>query len=67
MFLAHLQYAFLAERNGGSGMQWSNLSDPKNGMVQVWWVFAIEIVGLQIGAYYMEQVRCSCIHCWLEM
>jgi len=51
------QYAFLADRNGGKGLTWSDLSDEGNGMIRVWIIFVVEWAIFPIIAYYMDQVR----------
>lgn len=51
------QYAFLADRNGGQGLTWSDLSDEGNGMIRVWIIFVVEWAIFPIIAYYMDQVR----------
>ena len=51
-----LQYAFLADRTGGSGLTWAKLSDPGNGMLSVLLICGIEALALMWCAYYLEQV-----------
>lgn len=50
------QYAFLADRTGGSGLTWGKLTEPDNGMLQALLICGIEPVLLLAGAYYLEQV-----------
>ena len=52
----HVQYAFLADRTGGSGLTWAKLSDPGNGMLSVLLICGIEALALMWWAYYLEQV-----------
>ncbi|KAL4858934.1 ABC transporter A family member 5 [Chlorella vulgaris] len=51
------QYAFLADRTGGSGLTWSKLGDGGNGMVSVLLLCVIEGVVFMWLAFYLEQVR----------
>ncbi|EFN55401.1 hypothetical protein CHLNCDRAFT_23609, partial [Chlorella variabilis] len=51
------QYAFLADRTGGSGLTWSKLGEAGNGMVSVLLMCAVEAVVFMWLAYYLEQVR----------
>ena len=51
------QYAFLADRNGGSGLTWAKLHDPGCGMITVWAIFAAEWVLFMTNAWYLDQVR----------
>ncbi|PRW44292.1 ABC transporter A family member 7-like isoform A [Chlorella sorokiniana] len=50
------QYAFLANRTGGTGLTWSKLSDPDCGMVDAMLICGIEAIVLMAQAYYVEQV-----------
>lgn len=50
------QYAFLADRNGGTGLTWSKLSDPGNGMIRIWIIFALQWAAFPFLGYYIEQV-----------
>ncbi|DBA85809.1 TPA: hypothetical protein ACH3X1_005361 [Trebouxia sp. C0004] len=50
------QYAFLADRNGGSGLTWAKLHDPGCGMITVWGIFAAEWVLFMTNAWYLDQV-----------
>ena len=50
------QYAFLADRTGGSGLTWSKLLDGGNNMIMVWVIFIIEWYCLPFDAYYIDQV-----------
>ena len=51
------QYAFLADRNGGSGLTWAMLHDPGCGMITVWGIFAAEWVLFLTNAWYLDQVN----------
>lgn len=57
------QYAFLADRNGGSGLTWAKLRAPGNGMLQVMAVFAAEWLLLLVAAVYIDQVPASTYIC----
>ncbi|DBA88861.1 TPA: hypothetical protein ACH3X2_000106 [Trebouxia sp. C0005] len=50
------QYAFLADRNGGTGLTWAKLHDPGCGMITVWGIFAAEWVLFMTNAWYLDQV-----------
>ncbi len=50
------QYAFLADRNGGTGLTWAKLHDPGCGMITVWAIFAAEWVLFMTNAWYLDQV-----------
>ena len=51
------QYAFLADRNGGTGLTWAKLHDPGCGMITVWGIFAAEWILFMTNAWYLDQVR----------
>ncbi|KAL4428467.1 hypothetical protein ABPG75_002556 [Micractinium tetrahymenae] len=51
------QYAFLADRTGGSGLTWGKLLEPGNGMISVLLICGIESIGLMVCGYYIEQVN----------
>ena len=51
------QYAFLADRTGGTGLKWSKLTDSNNDMLVVWIIWAIEAILMPFWAYYIDQVR----------
>lgn len=53
------QYAFIGNYKGSSGMRWSNLSDPKNGLKQAMTILAIEWLLFLLLAYYLDQVVVS--------
>ncbi|KAG1668127.1 hypothetical protein FOA52_003914 [Chlamydomonas sp. UWO 241] len=50
------QYAFLADLNGSSGLEFSNLSDANNGTFLAWGIMAAEAVLILWWAYYYEVV-----------
>lgn len=50
------QYAFIGNYKGSSGMRWSNLNDPENGLKQVLGVLAVEWFLFLPLAYYLDQV-----------
>ncbi|KAK9803177.1 hypothetical protein WJX72_009746 [[Myrmecia] bisecta] len=50
------QYAFLADRNGGSGLTWQKLHDPGNAMIAVWITLAVEWALFLAQAWYIEQI-----------
>lgn len=52
------QYAFLADRTGGTGLTWDKLTDPNNDMLAVWIIWAIEAILMPFWAYYIDQVSC---------
>ena len=49
-------YAFRAAYGSGTGITWSNLDDPGNGLVAVMIIFAVESVLFLVVAWYLEQV-----------
>ena len=49
-------YAFRAAYGTGTGITWSNLNDPGNGLVGVMVIFAVEAVLFLVVAWYIEQV-----------
>eukprot|EP00898_Chlorokybus_atmophyticus_P003419 jgi/Chlat1/4078/Chrsp26S04118 len=53
------QYSFRASYQNSSGMEFSNLGDSGNGMIEVWVVFIVEWFIFMILAYYLEQVLSS--------
>lgn len=53
------QYAFLADRTGGSGLTWSKLTDQECGMLQVWAYLAVMWMVFPMVAYYIEAVSGS--------
>ncbi len=53
------QYAFLADRNGGSGLTWSKLHDDNNGMITIWIILAVEWAVFLVEAWYLDQARPS--------
>jgi len=56
MYRLSVQYAFLADRTGGSGLTWSKLAEPGNGMISVLLICCIESLLFLWAAYYLEQV-----------
>lgn len=54
------QYAFLADRTGGTGLTWGKLTEPGCGMLQALLIAGIEAIALLAGGTYIEQVRCCC-------
>lgn len=50
------QYAFLADRTGGTGLTWEKLLDPGCGMLQIWMYFLLQWLLLPVLALYIEQV-----------
>jgi hypothetical protein len=50
------QYAFLADRTGGTGLTWAKLGDPGCGMASVLVMCGIHGLALMWAAYYVEQV-----------
>lgn len=53
------QYAFLADRNGGEGLDWDKLTNLDCGMLQVWLYLFVGSCVLPIIGYYIEQVNGS--------
>ena len=51
------QYAFLADRNGGSGLTWSKLHDDNNGMTTIWIILVVEWAVFLVEAWYLDQAR----------
>jgi hypothetical protein len=51
------EYSFLAVYRDSYGMKFSNLSDPKNGLVAVYIILALEWWVFMGLAWYLEQVR----------
>lgn len=51
------QYAFLADRNGGSGLTWSKLHDDNNGMITIWIILIVEWAVFLVEAWYLDQAR----------
>ena len=49
-------YAFRAAYGTGTGITWSNLDDPGNGLVAVMIIFAVESVLFLVIAWYLEQI-----------
>eukprot|EP00887_Chlorella_sp_A99_P001140 scaffold14.g1140.t1 len=50
------QYAFLADRTGGTGLTWAKLGDEGNGMVHVLAIMVAEAVAFFLVAYWRDQV-----------
>ncbi|MCO5597007.1 hypothetical protein L7F22_051079 [Adiantum nelumboides] len=53
------QYAFIGNYKGTSGMHWSNLNDPQNGLKTVMGIMAVEWLLFLVIAYYLDQVVVS--------
>mmetsp|Transcript_12375 Transcript_12375/g.35287 ORF Transcript_12375/g.35287 Transcript_12375/m.35287 type:complete len:983 (+) Transcript_12375:143-3091(+) len=49
-------YAFRAAYGAGTGITWSNLDDPGNGLVGVMIIFAVESILFLVIAWYVEQI-----------
>jgi len=50
-------YEFAESSFTGSGMQWQDLSDSDNGMIEVLIIMSVEWVILMFVAYYIDQVN----------
>ncbi|KAI5074522.1 hypothetical protein GOP47_0010483 [Adiantum capillus-veneris] len=53
------QYAFIGNYKGTSGIQWSNLNDPENGLKTVMSIMAVEWLLFLLIAFYLDQVVVS--------
>lgn len=53
-------YAFRGAYSNSFGMRFSDLDDPKNGMITVFIIMAVEWVVFMLLAWYIEQVRLLC-------
>lgn len=55
-------YAFKGAYSNTRGMRFRDLSDPRNGMVTVWAIMAVEWAVFMVLAWYLEQVWAAVVH-----
>lgn len=53
------EYTFVGNYRGTSGLNWTTLTEPQNGMRAVWGIFVVESIIFIILGLYFEQVISS--------